>query len=90
MNLVNLKLSFFTKLNNLKVTFLILHQKNTGNQEYTITLLLDKITFLKDQLRQTDKVIDSLINQFSQQNSYLVIVVVIVIKRKQITNWKKT
>ena len=33
--------------------------------------MLDNITFLKDQLRQKDKVIDSLINQFSQKNSYL-------------------
>ena len=33
--------------------------------------MLDNITFLKDQLRQKYKVIDSLINQFSQQNSYL-------------------
>ena len=45
--------------------------KNTGNQEHIIILLLDNITFLKDQLRQKDKVIDSLINQFSQQNNYL-------------------
>ena len=45
--------------------------KNTGNQEHIIVLLLDNITFLKDQLRQKDKVIDSLINQFSQQNNYL-------------------
>ena len=45
--------------------------KNIGNQEHIITLLLDNITFLKDQLRQKDKVIDSLINQFSQQNNYL-------------------
>ena len=44
---------------------------NTGNQEHIITLLLDNIAFLKDQLRQKDKVIDSLINQFSQQNNYL-------------------
>ena len=36
--------------------------KNTGNQAHIITLLLDNITFLKDQLRQKDKVIDSLIN----------------------------
>ena len=36
--------------------------KNTGNQEDIITLLLDNIAILKDQLRQKDKVIDSLIN----------------------------
>ena len=45
--------------------------KNTGNQEHIITLLLDNITFLEDQLRQKDKVIDLLVNQFSQQNNYL-------------------
>ena len=45
--------------------------KNTGNQKHVIILLLDNITFLKDQLRQKDKVIDSLINQFSQQSYYL-------------------
>ena len=36
--------------------------KNTGNQGHIITLLLDNVTSLKDQLRQKDKVIDSLIN----------------------------
>ena len=36
--------------------------KNTGTQEHIITLLLDNIAILKDQLRQKDKVIDSLIN----------------------------
>ena len=71
MNLMNLKLIFLTKLNHLKIIFLILHQKNTGNQEHIITLLLDNITVLKDQMRQKDKVIDSLINQCSQQNNYL-------------------
>ena len=45
--------------------------KNIGNQEHITTLLLDNITFLKDQLRQKDEVIGSLINQFSQQNNYL-------------------
>ena len=45
--------------------------KNTGNQEYIVTLLLDNITFLKGQLRQKDKVKDSLINQLSKQNNYL-------------------
>ena len=45
--------------------------KNTGNKEHSITLLLDNITFLKDQLRQKDKVMDSFINQFSQQNNDL-------------------
>ena len=39
--------------------------KNKRNQKNIITLLLDNITFLKDQLRQKDQVVDSLINQFS-------------------------
>ena len=56
---------------NLKDNILNTTPKNTGNQEHIITLLLDNITFLKDQLHQKDKVIDSLINQFSQQNNYL-------------------
>ena len=38
---------------------------NTENQEHIITLSLDNISFLKDQLRQKDKVIGWLINQFS-------------------------
>ena len=70
MNLMNLELNFFMKLNQLKIVFLILN-KNTGNQKHIITLLLDNITFLKDQLRQKDNVIDSLTNQFSQQNNYV-------------------
>ena len=45
--------------------------KTIGNYEHIITLLLDNITFLKDQLPPKDKVIDSLINQFSKQNNYL-------------------
>ena len=48
-----------------------------------IILLLDNITSLKDQLRQIDKVIDVLINQFSKQNNYL------SKKEIQITNWKQ-
>ena len=53
MNLVNLKISFFTKLNHLKTIFLTLHQKNytTENQEHNIiTQLLDNIMFLKERL----------------------------------------
>ena len=48
---------------------LIIHQKNTGNLEHIITLLLDNIMFLKDQLNK--KVMHSLINQLSQQNNNL-------------------
>ena len=55
MNLINLKLNFFTKLNHLKVAFLILHRKTQETREHIITFLLDNITFLKDQLRQKDK-----------------------------------
>ena len=50
MHLKILKLNLLTKLNHLHI----------------ITLLLDNITFLKDQLHHKDKVIDSLINQFLQ------------------------
>ena len=56
--------------------------KNTGNQEHIIPVLLDNISLLKDQLRQKDKVIDSLINQLSKK---------MIISSKteiQITNWK--
>ena len=45
--------------------------KNTGKQEHIITSLLDNITVFKDQMRQKDKVIDSLISQCSQRNNYL-------------------
>ena len=77
------KNDFLDKLNEFKTKFLhevksfedsILNtapKKPTGNQEHIITLLLDNIIFLKDQLRQKDKFIDSFINQFSQQNNYL-------------------
>ena len=49
---MNVKLNFFTKLNHLKIIFSIIHQKNAGNLENIIALLLDNITFLKDQLHQ--------------------------------------
>ena len=65
------KTKFLHKVKSFKDNILNTTPKNTGNQEHIITLLLDNITFLKDQLRQKDKVIDSLINQFSQQNNYL-------------------
>ena len=41
------------------------------NNSHYKTLLLDNITFLKDQLHQKDKVLDSLINQLLKQNNYL-------------------
>ena len=62
---------FLHEVKSFKDNILNTTPKNTGNQEHIISLLLDNITFLKDQLRQKDKVIDSLINQFSQQNNYL-------------------
>ena len=65
------KSKFLHKIKSFKDSILNTTVKNAGNQEHAITLLLDNITFLKDQLRQKYKVIDSLINQFSQQNSYL-------------------
>ena len=65
------KAKFLHEVKWFKESILNTTPKNTGNQEHIITLLLDNITFLKDQLRQKDKVIDSLINQFSQQNNYL-------------------
>ena len=65
------KTKFLHEVKSFKDSILNTTPKKTGNQEHIITLLLDNITFLKDQLRQKDKVIDSLINQFSQQNNYL-------------------
>ena len=64
------KAKFLHEVKWFKESILNTTPKNTGNQEHIITLLLD-ILFLKDQLCQKDKVIDSLINQFSQQNNYL-------------------
>ena len=65
------KTKFLHQVKSFKDSILNSTPKNTGNQKRIITSLLDNITFLKDQLRQKDKVIDSLINQFSQQNNYL-------------------
>ena len=67
MNLINLKLNFFTKLNHLKIIFLILHTKihetrNIQSRYYQTTIRFRKTSCKKD------KVTDSLINQFSQQN----------------------
>ena len=61
----------FHKVKSFKNSVLNITPKNTWNQEHIITLLLDNITFLKHQLRQKDKVTDSIINLFSQQNIYL-------------------
>ena len=65
------KSKFLHEVKSFKDTIVNATPKTTGNQEQIITLLLDIIAFLKDQIRQKDKVIDSLINQSSQQNNYL-------------------
>ena len=65
------KSKFLHEVKSFKDTIVNATPKTTGNQEQIITLLLDNIAFLKDQIRQQDKVIDSLINQSSQQNNYL-------------------
>ena len=62
---------FLHEVKSFKDTIVNATSKTTGNQEQIITLSLDNIAFLKDQIRQKDKVIDSLINQSSQQNNYL-------------------
>ena len=56
------KTKFHHEVKSFKDNILNTTPKNTGNQEHIIKLLLDNITFLKDQLRQKDKVIDSLIH----------------------------
>ena len=65
------KTKFLHQVKSFKDSILNSTPKNTGNQKRIITSLLDNITFLKDQLRQKDKVIDSLINQLSKENNYL-------------------
>ena len=65
------KTKFLHEVKSFKNSILNTTSKNTGNQEHIVTLLLDNITFLKDQLRRKDKVIDSLINQLSKEKNYL-------------------
>ena len=65
------KTKFLHEIKSSKDSILNTTPRNTGNQRHIITLLLDNITFLKHHLRQKDKVIDSLINQLSKQNSNL-------------------
>ena len=60
MNLMNLKLNFFTKFNLLKIIFSKLHQKTQETSYVSERPAAPK--------RQ---VINPLINQFSQQNKYL-------------------
>ena len=65
------KTKFFHEVKSFTDNILNTTPKNLRNQEHIITLLLGNIKFLKDQLRQKEKVIDSLTNQFSQKNNYL-------------------
>ena len=64
-------MKFLHEFESFKNSILNTTSKNTGNQEHIVTLLLDNIAFLKDQLRRKDKVIDSLINQLSKEKNYL-------------------
>ena len=82
MNLMDLKLNF--KVQSFKDSILDTTPKNTGNQEH-VTTLLDNITFLKDQLHQKDKNIDSLISQLSKKKKKIIITSK---KEIQTTNWK--
>ena len=65
------KTKFLHEVKSFKNSILNTTSKNTGNQEHIVTLLLDNVTFLKDQLCRKDKVIDSLINQLSKEKNYL-------------------
>ena len=65
------KYKFLHEVKSYKDTILNATPNTTANQDQIITILLDNIKFLKDQLNQKDKVIDSLITQISKQNSYL-------------------
>ena len=49
------KTKFLHKVKSFKYNVLNTKPKNTGNQELKVTLLLENITFLKDQLRQKNK-----------------------------------
>ena len=82
MNLMDLKLNF--KVQSFKDSILDTTPKNTGNQEHVTTLL--DITFLKDQLHQKDKNIDSLISQLSKKKKKKIIIT--SKKEIQTTNWK--
>ena len=65
------KYKFLHEVKSYKDTILNATPNTTANQDQIITILLDNIKFLKDQLNQKDKVIDSVITQISEQNSYL-------------------
>ena len=65
------KCKFLHEVKSYKDTILNATHYTTANQDQIITILLDNIKFLKEQLNQKDKVIDSLIIQILEQNSYL-------------------
>ena len=65
------KCKFLREVKSYKDTILNATPNTTANQDQIITILLDNIKFLKEQLNQKDKVIDSLITQILEQNSYL-------------------
>ena len=69
------KRSFFNEVKTFKEDVLKMHKttpKITDNQEQQmITLLHNDIIFLKQQLQQKDKFIDSLIKQLSVQNEFI-------------------
>ena len=69
------KRSFFNEVKTFKEDILKMHKttpKITDNQEQQmITLLHNDVIFLKQQLQQKDKFIDSLIKQLSVQNKFI-------------------
>ena len=65
------KCKFLHEVKSYKDTILNATPNTTANQDQIITILLNNIKFLKEQLNQKDKVIDSLITQILEQNSYL-------------------
>ena len=69
------KWSFFNEVKTFKEDILKMHKttpKITDNQEQQmITLLHNDVIFLKQQLQQKDKFIDSLIKQLSVQNEFI-------------------
>ena len=65
---------FFNEVKTFKEDILKMHKttpKITDNQEQQITFLHNDVIFLKQQLQQKDKFIDSLIKQLSVQNEFI-------------------
>ena len=68
------KRSFFHKVKTLKEDILKLQNatpENPDNQQQIITLLHNDIRFLREQLQQKDKFVDSLMKQLLLQNEYV-------------------